>query len=50
MSGLVWMVMKAMIVLPIWGFVAYQNKHHTRSYWDIEEAAVPVQSDKKTKD
>ena len=49
MSDLVWMLLKAMIVLPVWAFIAYQNKHHTRSYWDTEEAQ-PAQGNKTTKD
>ena len=41
--------LKLLIALPLAAFIAYQNKHHTRSIWDNEEAS-PEQGGKTTKD
>lgn len=49
MSVLALGLLKAMIVLPVAAFIAWQNRHHKRSYWDTEEAA-PAPGAKKTKD
>jgi hypothetical protein len=49
-SFAVFWLLKAAIVLPVAAFVAYQNRHHTRSIWDLEEASPASSGETKTKD
>jgi hypothetical protein len=50
MSALVLALFKAAIILPIWAFIAYQNRNHKRSIWDLEQTAPNQGAGQELKD